>query len=84
MTSDHIIFTGLNILLAWSAYVILMSGSLSFANGAFMALGGYGSGVLTVKFGLPLLVALPVAALGTAIFAALVALPALRDRKSVV
>ncbi len=80
MTSDHIIFTGLNILLAWSAYVILMSGSLSFANGAFMALGGYGSGVLTVKFGLPLLVALPIAAVGTAAFAALVALPALRTR----
>jgi branched-chain amino acid transport system permease protein len=57
-----------------------MSGSLSFANGGFMALGGYGSGVLTVKFGLPLLVALPIAAVGTAAFAALVALPALRTR----
>lgn len=80
MTNDYIIFAGLNILLAWSAYVILMSGSLSFANGAFMALGAYGSGVLTVKFGWPLLAALPIAAVGTALIAALIALPALRTR----
>lgn len=80
MTNDYIIFAGVNILLAWSAYVILMSGSLSFANGAFMALGAYGSGVLTVKFGWPLLAALPIAAVGTALIAALLALPALRTR----
>jgi branched-chain amino acid transport system permease protein len=80
MTNDYLIFTGLNILLAWSAYVILMSGSLSFANGAFMALGAYGSGVLTVKFGWPLLAAMPVAAVGTALVAVLLSLPALRTR----
>jgi branched-chain amino acid transport system permease protein len=80
MTTDYLIFTGLNILLAWSAYVILLSGSLSFANGAFMALGAYGSGVLTVKFGWPLLAAMPVSAVGTALIAVLLSLPALRTR----
>ena len=80
MLSDYLIFTGINVLLAWSAYVILMSGSLSFANGAFMALGAYASGVLTVKFGWPLLAAMPVAALATAGVASLLALPALRTR----
>jgi branched-chain amino acid transport system permease protein len=80
MTNDYLIFTGLNVLLAWSAYVILMSGSLSFANGAFMALGAYGSGVLTVKFGWPLLLAAPTAAVGTAVVAVLLSLPALRTR----
>jgi branched-chain amino acid transport system permease protein len=80
MTSDYLIFTGLNVLLAWSAYVILMSGSLSFANGAFMALGAYGSGILTTKFGWPLLATIPCAAVATALIAALLSLPALRTR----
>ena len=80
MTNDYLIFTGLNILLAWSAYVMLMSGSLSFANGAFMSLGAYGSGVLTVKFGWPFLGAMPVAAICTACAAVLLSLPALRTR----
>ena len=80
MTTDYLIFTGLNILLAWSAYIILMSGCLSFASGAFMALGAYGSGILTAKFGWPLLGALPAATLGTAAIAVLLALPALRTR----
>ena len=80
MTNDYLIFTGLNILLAWSAYIILMSGSLSFANGAFMAMGAYASGILTVKLGWPFLAALPVAAFGTAFAAVLLSLPALRTR----
>jgi branched-chain amino acid transport system permease protein len=80
MSSDVVLFTGINILLAWSVYVVLMAGSLSFANGAFMALGAYISGVLTVKFGWHLLLAAPTAALATAVLAVLVALPALRTR----
>jgi branched-chain amino acid transport system permease protein len=78
--SDHIMFTGINILLAWSVYVILLSGSVSFANGAFMAIGGYATGVATTKFGLPLFVGIPIAALGTAAFGMVIALPALRTR----
>ena len=80
MLDDYIVLTGINIVLAWSVYVILLSGSLSFANGAFMALGAYGAGVLTVRFGWDLVPAALVAGLGTAVFGALVGFPALRTR----
>ena len=48
MNVDHLFFTGINVLLAWSVYVVLMTGSLSFAQGTFMAIGCYTAGVLTV------------------------------------
>lgn len=80
MTLDHLFFTGLNVLLAWSVYVALLTGSLSFAQGAFMAMGCYGAGVLTVKFGLPLLPATLLAAMGAAAIAAVIGYPALRLR----
>jgi branched-chain amino acid transport system permease protein len=78
--SDHLFFAGINVLLAWSVYVGLVTGSLSFAQGAFMAVGCYLSGVLTVKFNCPLLPACAIAALVTAVLAALLGYPALRLR----
>lgn len=80
MTLDHLFFTGVNVLLAWSVYIVLLTGSLSFAQGAFMALGCYGAGVLTVKFGLPLLPATLLAAVCAAAIAAVIGYPALRLR----
>lgn len=80
MTLDHLFFTGVNVLLAWSVYIVLLTGSLSFAQGAFMALGCYGAGVLTVKFGVPLLPATLLAAVGAAAIAAVIGYPALRLR----
>ena len=80
MISDQLFFTGINILLAWSVYVSLITGSLSFAQGAFMAIGCYCSGVLTVRFGWPLLPACVAAAVVTAIVAAILGYPALRLR----
>lgn len=80
MTLDHLFFTGLNVLLAWSVYVALLTGSLSFAQGAFMALGCYGAGILTVKFGLPLLPGTLLAAVGAAAIAIVLGYPALRLR----
>jgi branched-chain amino acid transport system permease protein len=80
MIQDYLLFTGINILLAWSVYIILLSGSLSFANGGFMALGAYASGFLTTRYAWDLWLAIPVAALLAALFGALVALPALRTR----
>ena len=77
---DYVMFTGVNILLAWSVYIILLSGSLSFGNGAFMAIGAYLSGVLTVKFAVPLLIAVLVAGILTGFFGVLVGFPALRTR----
>jgi branched-chain amino acid transport system permease protein len=80
MIQDYVIFTGVNILLAWSVYIILMSGSLSFANGGFMLIGAYVSGVLSVRFGVPLLIAAPLAGAATFVFGVLVGFPALRTR----
>ncbi len=80
MTLDHLFFAGINVLLAWSVYVALLTGSLSFAQGAFMAMGCYGAGVLTVKFGLPFLPATLLAAVGAAAIAAVIGYPALRLR----
>ncbi|MGD9922431.1 MAG: branched-chain amino acid ABC transporter permease [Pseudorhodoplanes sp.] len=80
MISDHLFFTGINVLLAWSVYIVLVTGSLSFAQGAFMAVGCYVSGVLTVKFGWSLLPACLISVIVTAVLAALVGYPALRLR----
>jgi branched-chain amino acid transport system permease protein len=80
MISDHLFFAGINVLLAWSVYTVLLTGSLSFAQGAFMAMGCYGAGVLTVKFGWPLLPSTLVAAAGAAAVAAVLGYPALRQR----
>ena len=80
MIADYLFFAGINVLLAWSVYVGLLTGSLSFAQGAFMAVGCYCSGVLTVRFGWPLLPACATAAFATAVLAALLGYPALRLR----
>jgi branched-chain amino acid transport system permease protein len=80
MIQDYVVFTGINIVLAWSVYIILLAGSLSFANGGFMAIGAYVSGVLTVKFGLPLISAAVVAGVAAGIVGVLVGFPALRTR----
>ena len=80
MIQDYVVFVGVNIVLAWSVYVVLLAGSLSFANGGFMAIGAYVSGVLTVKFGVPLVVAAPIAGIAAGVIGVLVGFPALRTR----
>lgn len=80
MTYDLLVFTAINILLAWSVYIVLMSGCLSFANGGFMAFGAFSSGVATSKFGLPLLVSMLGVSVLAAALGALISLPALRTR----
>ena len=80
MISDYLFFTGINVLLAWSVYVVLLTGSLSFAQGAFMAMGCYVAGVLTVKFGWAFAPATISAAAITALVAAVLGYPALRLR----
>ena len=78
MIIDHLFFAGINTLLAWSVYVVLLSGSLSFAQGAFMALGCYCAGVLTVKLGWPLLPASVMAGIFSAAVAFLVGYPTVK------
>ncbi len=80
MIADQLFFTGINLILAWSVYVVLLAGNLSFAQGAFMAIGCYASGVLTVKLGIPLVPAALAAAVLSALLAMLIGWPALRVR----
>jgi branched-chain amino acid transport system permease protein len=80
LISDHLIITGINVLLAWSVYIVLLTGSLSFAQGAFMAIGCYAAGYMTTKLGMPLLPATLIAAALSASLAAIVGYPALRLR----
>lgn len=80
LNADNVVFTGVNIILAWGVYLSLMTGTLTFAMAAFMAIGAYVSGVLTVKFGVPLA---PAAFAGMAacfIGGLIVGFPALRVR----
>jgi branched-chain amino acid transport system permease protein len=77
---DHLFFTGLNILLAWSVYIILMSGTMSFGNGAFMAVGAYIAGICTVKLGLAFEPAIAAAGAFCFVFGIAVGFPALRTR----
>jgi branched-chain amino acid transport system permease protein len=80
MIEDHLFFTGVNILLAWSVYVILLTGTMSFGNVAFMAIGAYTAGVLTVKFGVWFEAAVVVATLACLLVGIVVGYPALRTR----
>lgn len=80
MITDHLIITGINILLAWSVYIVLLTGSLSFAQGAFMAVGCYVAGYLTTNFDIPFWPATILAASFSAVFAMVLGYPALRLR----
>ncbi len=62
---------GLNILVGYT-------GQISLGQGAFMAVGAYGSGLLTARLGLPFWVSIPVAALVTALVGLVFGLPSLR------
>lgn len=80
MIQDYLFFTGVNILLAWSVYIVLLTGNLSFAQGAFMAIGCYAAGILTTRYGVPLALAIPAAMAISSVAAVLVGFPALRVR----
>ncbi|MBM3504600.1 MAG: branched-chain amino acid ABC transporter permease [Alphaproteobacteria bacterium] len=80
LSTENIVFTGVNILLAWSVYLTLMTGTLSFAMAAFMGIGAYVSGILTAKFGWPLVPAALVGTLACLAGGILVGFPALRVR----
>ncbi len=56
-----LIFTLLNIAMALGLYVTAMSGQLSMATAAIAGVGGYLSGVLTVKFNVPFIPAVAAA-----------------------
>lgn len=69
---------GINIVLALSLYLPFSTGQISLGHAGFMAIGGYFSSILTVKFGFPLLGAMALAGMLSCVFGILVGYPALR------
>jgi len=62
---------GLNLLMGFA-------GQISIGHAAFVAIGGYGSGILATRFEWPALLSIPAAALASALVAWLIAKPILR------
>jgi branched-chain amino acid transport system permease protein len=71
MAINVIVAIGLNILVGYT-------GQISLGHSGFFAIGAYGTLALMSKVGLPFVLALPAAALATAVFGFLIGLPALR------
>jgi branched-chain amino acid transport system permease protein len=63
---------------ALSAYLLLLTGEISFGQQAFFAIGAYAAGIATAMWGWTLILALGFGALAGALAAALVGLPTLR------
>ncbi|MEH2549894.1 branched-chain amino acid transport system permease protein [Bradyrhizobium sp. AZCC 2262] len=71
---------GFHTLLGLSAYVVLLTGQVSFAQGGFFAIGAYVAGMLTVISGWHVIPAMLAAGSIAALAACLVGFPALRVR----
>ncbi|MDP7426328.1 MAG: branched-chain amino acid ABC transporter permease, partial [Rhodospirillales bacterium] len=71
---------GINILMAYSAFIILATGQLSLGNAGFMAIGAFCSGYLTVRLGIPLPIALILSALLSSLVGVALGIPVLRIR----
>jgi len=69
---------GTNVLLALSIYLTLACGMLTVANAAFMGIGAYTAGLLTVTAGMPFLLALFFGSLLPGLIALLIGPPTLR------
>jgi branched-chain amino acid transport system permease protein len=61
-----------------SVYIILATGQLSLGNAGFMGIGAYLASYLTVRVGIPLTLALVVAAVAAGVIGVIVGFPALR------
>ena len=73
-----LIFNGINIVIALSLYLPFSAGQISLAQAGFMAIGAYGSSILTRDFGFPFYIALTLGGLFSALIGVLVGFPALR------
>jgi branched-chain amino acid transport system permease protein len=69
---------GILLLGALSVYIILATGQLSLGNAGFMGIGAYLSSYLTVTVGIPLTLALVIAAVTAGAIGVIVGFPALR------
>ena len=77
-TQQIIIFTGINVIAAFSFFAPFKTGQVSLGQAGFMAIGAYTSAVLTQKSGFPFAASLPLAALLTGVIGVVVGFPALR------
>ncbi len=71
-------FLGINSLLALSLYLTLSAGQLSLGSAAFAGIGGYTAGILTMKLGVPYLLALAAGSALAGIVGLVIGLPVLR------
>ncbi len=75
-------FTAITVVAILSIYVITgLTGMFSLGQASFMAVGAYAAGVLSVRFGIPLLPALGAAIVAGLFFGLIVGLPAVRLRR---
>lgn len=80
-TSSVLIFGAINILLCLGFYVIFgLTGILSLAHAAFMAIGAYTSGILSATHGWPIVLSICAGTLVAAATGALLGIPTLRLR----
>ncbi len=70
--------TGIHILLGLSVYTVALTGQVSFGQQGFYAIGAYVSAIATTLWGIPLLPALLLGTVVSAIVGVLVGFPALR------
>jgi len=75
-----LVFAGVNVMMAWGFWVMIATGQLSLGNSAFMAMGAYLAGVITVKWHWPLPLGFAGAILVGVVAGAIVGWPALRIR----
>jgi branched-chain amino acid transport system permease protein len=73
------LFAGINVLLGMSVYIPMSAGLVTLGQAGFMAIGAYGSAMLT-KSGVPFIIALLAGAVAAGIVALFVGAPAVRIR----
>ena len=70
----------INIVIAYSVFLPASAGLLNLGAAGFVLIGGYTAGALTLKLGMPLLVAIGLGGLAAGVVAFLVSFPILRTR----
>ncbi len=77
-TQSILIFTGINIIAAYSFFAPFKTGQVSIGQAGFMAVGAYASAVFTQKFGVPFILSIPAAGLLAGVVGVVIGFPALR------
>ena len=73
-----LVIMGINILMAYSAYIIMATGQLSLGNAGFMAIGAYCSGYLTTVTGMTLIPAILIGGVTAGAMGIVLGIPVLR------